>query len=314
MVLNSRNNNCFVFALDEYYIEQFRVVIYSLIKHNSWVVNEKIYILYSSPTFSSDCRILLTNEILEKYSIIISWLSCDLFIEKNLKIGKSDHVTISTYYRLFINELIPQSIDYALYLDLDILIIGDIKNLYFKEIFKPVAAVDNYAPSESVRLWGSEGGDYFNAGVLLINLKLYRKYNFIQKYLCVLQSNAISLDCWDQDILNYVHKNDWERLPFYYNFTRHMFQSFQIINNVFYRKVIRSGIAILHYDGPLKPWNSKSKGVLDHYWINYFNELRITHSSLKIITKFKLNSFYHLRLSFLKTIIYFRSIYFDRHF
>lgn len=267
------SNHSIIFAIDYNFIQQFRVVLFSLYKHNHWIVNVNIYILYSSDTLSSSIQKQLSEECKEKYSVNLNWIKCDSFIGSHLKIHNSDHVTISAYYRLFIQDLLPDFIDYALYLDSDILILGDIKNLFLKKIKNPIAAVDNYAPSESIRLWGAAGGSYFNSGVMIFNLEYIRKYNYGFKYLEILNDESQHLACWDQDVLNIVYKDNWERIDFYFNVTRHLLESFQIINLNFFKKIDKKRIRIIHYDGPNKPWTNKSLGVYDKYWLSAYAEL-----------------------------------------
>lgn len=273
---------CFVFAIDDKYFEQFRVFIFSLHTHNNWISDNNFFVLFSSSTLSLNNREKLKLECRERYLLELEWISCDDYISNTLKISSSDHVSVSTYFRLFLQELIPNNFSYALYLDIDILVVGDILNLYSKKIEKPIAAVENYAASEAIRLWGAKGGSYFNAGVLYFNLSLCRSLNLTQKYFEVLNNKNIKLNCWDQDVLNIVHENNWERLEYYFNITRHLLESFQIVNLNFFKKIEKNKFKIIHYDGPNKPWSKYSSGHYDYWWNLYYYKLhKKKHSSDK---------------------------------
>jgi lipopolysaccharide biosynthesis glycosyltransferase len=105
---------CFVFAIDDKYFEQFRVFIFSLHTHNNWISGNNIFVLFSSSTLSLNNREKLKLECRERYLLELEWISCDDYISNNLKISSSDHVSVSTYFRLFLHELIPNNFSYAL--------------------------------------------------------------------------------------------------------------------------------------------------------------------------------------------------------
>jgi lipopolysaccharide biosynthesis glycosyltransferase len=270
---NKRNEHCFVFSIDNNYIQPFRVVIYSLFKNNTWISDETFFVLYSSKSLSLENKNELSHEFQTLYSIAINWIVCDSVFGNYMNTMKAGHVSISTYFRLFLNDLIPNIYNYALYLDSDILILGDIQNLFLFKPHKPVSAVDNYAASESIRLWGPKGGSYFNAGVICFNLKITRTLDMTNKYLQILNNPDLILSCWDQDVLNIVHEDNWERLDYSFNITRHLIQSFQIVNYIFFKKININEFKIIHYDGPLKPWDKKSLGIYDKYWLLNYNML-----------------------------------------
>ena len=114
--------------------------------------------------------------------------------------------SIATLGRLFLPEIIPSNIDQVLYLDCDTIIEGSLKDLAKLNLRCAIGAVKDVNYSFFKRRPELNGvNDYFNAGVLLINMKQYgsimSKYNlreFITKdYLFA-----------DQDILNIIFKNN----------------------------------------------------------------------------------------------------------
>jgi lipopolysaccharide biosynthesis glycosyltransferase len=174
---------------------------------------------------------------------------------------------------LFISSRLDESFRQAVYLDSDILVTGDISFLFENELSFPIAAVKNYAPSEEIRLFGDTGGAYFNAGIAVFNLQLIRKQGHQQAYMKLIQSHPEKLLCWDQDVLNLIHRDQWIQLPWYYNVTRHMMESFRIINLNFYRKLDLSNIRIIHFDGPSKPWEPLSDRDFSSVWRSYYTQL-----------------------------------------
>lgn len=110
------------------------------------------------------------------------------------------------YLRLFTPSLLPNA-DKALYLDCDLIINGNLKELFDTNIDGfAVAAVRNATLSYIIvkyylgfDYW--EDG-YFNIGVLLMNLKFWRERNLQNLLFSYLSSYRVSLQ--DQDALNII--------------------------------------------------------------------------------------------------------------
>lgn len=139
-----------------------------------------------------------------------------------------DYYSRTTYYRLFIPNLYP-TLDRALYLDCDLLIRGDIAQLYDTELGNHLAAAipDTFIDrEESLRLYATKrvglesSKDYFNAGVLLMNLRAMREYGFQNVFLSLLDAVKFNI-AQDQDYLNVICQNrtvlldrEWNTMPF----------------------------------------------------------------------------------------------------
>ncbi len=97
----------------------------------------------------------------------------------NYRLHVRDYYSKTTYYRLFIPDLYPEY-DKAIYIDSDTIILGNIAEMYAYDLG------DNYVGAckeqamiqEDVfgtyveKCLGCDRNNYFNAGVLLINLNL----------------------------------------------------------------------------------------------------------------------------------------------
>jgi lipopolysaccharide biosynthesis glycosyltransferase len=272
--------SCIVFSVDDGFLEPFQVALYSLVKHNPWVKVVPIFLVFDHATLSDSSREFLKKKVFTRYGLNVDMIDCCDFLPDNLDVFNYQHVSRATFYRLFIARMLDQSFDQAVYLDSDILIAGDISLLYNQVLTMPVAAIKNYAASEEIRLFGPSGGSYFNAGIIVFNLQVLREKNMQEAYLTLITTEPEKLLCWDQDVLNLIHKNDWEQLPWMYNVTRHMLESFRIINNNFYRKLNITDIRIIHFDGPSKPWEPYSYREFSKLWRNNYLQLSgKTHNS-----------------------------------
>lgn len=129
------------------------------------------------------------------------------------------HLTMATYYRLFFPELIPQNITKLLYIDTDTVVINDLAELYNIDTKgKPVAASSANGPGDvHTKLGIAHKADYFNAGVLLMNIPEWKKQQITKKAIQYLQDFSENILIADQDALNAVLKNNWLKISNRFN-------------------------------------------------------------------------------------------------
>jgi len=136
------------------------------------------------------------------------------------------YYTKVTYYRLFITSLFP-NYDKALYLDPDIVIRSDVADLYNIDIGNNLvgATTDEFVANwEKVQPYISKGlgfsthKNYFNAGVLVMNLKEMRRQGFEEQFIDLLAKYKFVVQ--DQDYLNVMCKDQvhyisglWDKMP-----------------------------------------------------------------------------------------------------
>ena len=99
------------------------------------------------------------------------------------------------------------NIERCLYLDTDILCVHDIADWYRQPLTNKVAAVTKDATSQpglrenkTCRKLGMKGIEYFNAGILLININEYVKYDMGKKAIELCSDQKFGE--MDQDVLN----------------------------------------------------------------------------------------------------------------
>lgn len=130
------------------------------------------------------------------------------------------HFSIVTYYRLFIASLFPQY-DKVIYLDCDLVVLGDISALYNIELGEnifaagPEAFVQN---TPAFRLYaktalGVDPDTYVNAGVLLMNLKAFRENRIEEQFVQMITEHDFDLLDPDQAYLNYLCEGKIHILP-----------------------------------------------------------------------------------------------------
>lgn len=235
-----------VFTTDAGYWDQTVVAIFSLLHHLS-TPECCIYII-------SDCLSLKTSRDLRWLSREFPCSSIHLIEADEHHISKSyltrDHLTSATYYRFFIDRLLPSTVHRILYLDSDIIINDPLDSLFNHDLLgQTVAAVPEADSQDDLdRLSLPSNPGYFNAGVMLIDLIAWREQH-ITEQLCNLCANRPAHLIWpSQDPLNMILRDSWIRLPLIYNYN-HGYSS-----KVPVRKAVPRPV-IIHYSGTPKPWS-----------------------------------------------------------
>lgn len=183
---------------------------------------------------------------------------------------RSLHGDWTTYGRLLLPELLT-NVDSVLYLDADLVIELDVLNLVgFDLKDNALAAVPGatikYALENDFLIKKcnlSLEDSYFNAGILLMNLFLWRKQNIKEQCLGLGKQYPNELLAVDQTILNALFSKTFASLPKAYNC-------------VWYPDRLRPDVAdkmILHYVGSPKPWDVGGKHLHKGFatWNTYLN-------------------------------------------
>lgn len=212
------------FSCDDNYIPYLDVAISSLSQNASEDYEYRIIVLNTGLN-EENIRFVKKNE---RAGLKIDFLN----ISEELKSIKSRfknvyHFSIATYYRLFISSLFPQY-DKVIYLDCDLVVLGDISELYRIELGDNVlaAARDQFVKyTEEFRLYteralGVDPDAYVNAGVLLMNLKAFRANKIEERFVSLITEHDFDLLDPDQAYLNYlclgkIHAlpNGWNKAP-----------------------------------------------------------------------------------------------------
>ena len=237
----TKENLNVVFTIDEKFIQHFAVTLVSLLENNS-DINIRVFVVHDIENQQS--LIELSEFIKQKYSIALDLLKVDNSLFDNYRV--SHHYSKAVYFRLLITKILPPEIDQALFLDADIVVAGSLKELAqhrFKENEYILAVSDVEVSSHIKRLneIGFPITRYFNAGVLLINVKAWRDNNFSDKFIALADKYMEKLSWWDQDILNMYFYNDWQEMDWRFN-ALHL------------RAKLPVPPAVIHYAGLSKPW------------------------------------------------------------
>lgn len=184
--------------------------------------------------------------------------------KEHIYIPSKSYFTVATFYRLFFPDLIPTSVKKLLYLDPDTIILSDLVDLYNLNIdTAPIAAVPDPYFECREELGIKRKGEYFNAGVMLINVAYWRLQKVTEKVLSFVKNNPEKVPYLDQDALNAILAGKWIALDVKYNFTLT-----DVKLKVPAKQLVKE-VAIVHFTSYRKPWLSLSTNKLRYLYHHY---------------------------------------------
>ena len=306
-----------VFCINNSYVKQLATVIVSILQ-NSDKNNCFDFIIFNKDITDKNKKLLLS---LKSFNKNITLRFVDLtktlkdFNLENFMSRRENYTYISTetYFRFFIPELITEY-DKVIYLDSDILVLDDLAKLYNEDITEFCAGViqdtilevfwentsikTKIPPEQSYPVYfrkklRKKENKYFNAGVLLLNLKKFRDNNITQK-LWEFTAQESPLEFQDQDVLNAVLEQQVKYLDYKWNVLKDSNKfNLQMRDKIKGQQLskVYNNPAIFHYVGSNKPWQTENKHFnykFIHEWWEYFKETPFyKNEDLKIYAKIK---------------------------
>lgn len=187
-----------------------------------------------------------------------------------------DYYSCTTYYRLFIADMFPQY-DKVIYIDSDTVVARNIADMYRYKLGDNYAGVvhEQLVMREKVfgdyveNVMGISRGAYFNAGVMLINSKIFRQKNMLKKFIDMLNTYSFVV-AQDQDYLNVLCKGHLLYLAPCWNV--------QMIGE---DPCPEEEMGIIHYNLAAKPWHYEDCKHGSFFW-KYAKETE-NYSELKEI-------------------------------
>ncbi|RYE26291.1 MAG: glycosyltransferase family 8 protein [Sphingobacteriales bacterium] len=244
-----------VIGIDKGFIQHGMVMLTSLLTNNA-DTHIELYVLHTE--YFPDLKHI--QDLQSKFDVKVNMITVKPADLGNVKVD--GHISIATYYRLLIGELLPQDCDKVMYLDCDMVIVGSLLPFWNTTITGDniVAAIPEQE-SETKHLLGIKPDEeYFNAGVLLIDLVKWRSACMGKQLVQYLENNRDKIKYWDQDVLNGVLIHKWAMLGKQWNY----------ITRYTYPEKIEP--VIIHYAGQGKPWTEGFEDPFGHYYFQYLKK------------------------------------------
>ena len=191
-----------------------------------------------------------------------------------------------TLYRLLIDKLV--SVPRVIYLDCDILCQRDIADLWQIDLGdKAIGCVRDFDEWErlesgrrvtgrmarSRRFFGIKSGEYFNAGVLLMNLATIRsRYNMASDFVAFFNKYGSWTPLADQDFLNFLFRSDKKLLDKSFNIT----QNLKLAKNELEGKIFHTILA--------KPYDVYTRENVDDLYWHYLTKTAYCTSQEELIS------------------------------
>lgn len=271
------------YTVDSQYLIPMLVSLSSLVKHNSREID--VYLIYDH---FENADFELLNQVVSKFSNVNLILQdakqiYDLF--DTVKIPKWRGTQIANS-RLFLPEILPDSVDSFLYLDSDTIVVDCLDSLQSREITKPVSAVLDRMPRTYWQALAPYLTEYYNSGVLQIQSKLWKEAQGTKRILNIIDQ-GISLRFPDQDILNLAFSGEFDTLSMDYNV--HSFEQFYSVSMLQYYyqkhdvdfypseeiKQAKSHPIILHATDfyGIRPWHTNTLHPHNELYEHYLYEI-----------------------------------------
>ncbi|MCP3966862.1 MAG: glycosyltransferase family 8 protein [Lentisphaerae bacterium] len=255
---------------DKNYVQHAAVMLCSLFENNK-DASFNVYILTEAEENISKAFLDFVDDYGHKVNIIV------MHTEEIKKLPLMPGYPHAVYYPMFLPELLPRELEKIIYFDTDIVINGDISELWDIDLgSKPLAAVRDYlvlkSPVQLRQLKNTikiKEDQYFNSGSLVFNLDLLRNENFTEKCLCWAHKNLNQIMYPDQDIMNAVTAGNWLRLPPKYNASHFLGDADNCFFNIWSQSEIleaRKKPVVIHYIGRCKPWHYKCTYEVGKYF------------------------------------------------
>lgn len=263
-------------STDNNYVMPTGVLMTSICENNKNIV----FFILTDSKFNVSNKKKLIN-IANKYGSLVLFFTITSDKVNIFPFGKSGqprHVSIATYYRLFITEILPKNIHKILYLDCDMIVRHDLSELYKTDLSSHALGVvhDCDEHKHPQRLGYSLEKGYFNAGMLFINLDYWRKNNVLHAFTECINKHSNKILYHDQDILNIVFCDNKLWLPMKYNFqTNYTFrQNLPCYPPKYHKEAdfAKKNPTIIHYLGPDKPWKTLCAHPHQDVWRFYWKK------------------------------------------
>lgn len=240
---------------DDNYIQHCMAMLCSVFENNRNVIH--VHVLTQG--LSTD-NIEEIKELCNRYANQLTIYQVDESPLEGVQFRKERPLSKAAYYRLLLASIISKDIDKILYLDCDMIVTDELLPLYNIDLTDyALAATADYMPTndqhrQQLNLEFDERT--FCSGIMLINLKYWRDHGSEKELLAFAKKPRNPVYLHDQDVLNYVFRKQWFRLPPKWN---------RIVFNIvpggprfgYKRADIREYLhspVVVHYANKVKPW------------------------------------------------------------
>ncbi|MBO4216534.1 MAG: glycosyltransferase family 8 protein [Clostridia bacterium] len=258
---NIKNEIPIFFTIDDNYAPFLATALNSAVKNSAKDRRYRAIILYKELSRSNmnKLKALATDSF--KIDFITMCEGMETITDRLSNRLRFDCFTLTIYFRLFIPTMFPQY-DKGIYIDSDVVLLGDIAELYDTDIgdnyigactdlsVQEIPVIVDYIE----KAVGVPRDKYINSGVLLMNLKKLREAGLDRRFLKLLNKYHFDSVAPDQDYINAlchgrIHYLSpvWDAMP----------------ND---NALPLSDARLIHYNLYSKPWYGEGVQYEEHFW------------------------------------------------
>lgn len=248
------------------YSQHLPTLLYSIAENCQSEVD--VYLIYYDVNSKMLELVFQLNSLLRNVNIHLKKVSNWQYHTLSKINRQNSKLPLETYFRLLLPELLPD-LNRVLYLDIDMLVVNDLTPLW-KTSFDGnfLIAAPDYPMVQDEKSWGyyfldeNVGKGYINAGMILFNLDLFRKYNIFHRFMQFVIDTSRFYILDDQDAYNLFFNQHIKLTSIYNNF---------VLTSLNYQEFDEKNINIYHYCGysTPKPWK-----IQNHLPLNQFRAIR----------------------------------------
>ena len=212
-----------------------------------------------------------------------------------MKISKTFNAPVSVYnfIRFYFPELLPASVNKVIYLDTDMIVKGDIEELFNLSDHKyELGGVFSKFPYVLKKerwikpdyLSSLSRNNLFNAGMYVTYLDKWRENNYTHQCMSLVEANKFNnfYNGGTQPPMNIVFSHSIQEIPQEWNQTG-LGEFKRPVSSEFETNIMNA--KILHWTGGMKPWLSKKNDLYTHFaeqWYVYFNKEGVDLTSIQV--------------------------------
>ncbi|MBQ3762707.1 MAG: glycosyltransferase family 8 protein [Clostridia bacterium] len=245
------------FACNDKYVPYLDVALISLIAHTSPENTYRITVLKNA--ISERNQAILKRH--ETDNVTIDFFDVKEMLEPIRKqLPDRFYFSVDAYFRLFIETSFPQY-DKAIYLDSDVIVLHDVAELYDTDVggYLLAAAYEQNTDRNPMftnyveDIIGIPHKTYFNSGVMVMNLKEFRRFRVQERFLHMLTQYRFDCLAPDQEYLNVICFGRVKYLPTGWN--KHSFP-----------EPPEGELKLCHYALSCKPWHYRDTINGEYFW------------------------------------------------
>lgn len=259
-------------SFDENYILPFQVLTESLVRTN---VGEHFHIWLLHSAIPQNLLDDL-ERFCASHDVAFTALEVDQRLFEEAPI--TQRYPKEMYYRLLAPFMLPEEIERIIYLDPDILVINAVRPLWELDLGDRTFAAASHAEifnmiHETGKRRLGRDHDYFNSGVMLIDLERARHLVVAEDIFKVVNKHAAGQLLPDQDVFNKLYGDHTLQIPdVKWNYdTRYFSEYLHNSDRKCDMDCIMQNTVFLHYCGKQKPWRAPFSGHFSSVYKHYVN-------------------------------------------